>query len=544
MVWKIDDPQGGESQKCKYEIVPYTRGKGIDLGCGPVKTFPHFIGVDSCKDTELFGIAMQPDLVCEDATKLAIPDGDLDFVFSSHLLEHIDDTLAALTEWWRIIKVGGHLVLYLPHANLYPRVGTHGANPDHKHDFVPDDIIDRIIEVCRASDTGVDMLVDEVRNGGMEYSFLQVMRKTARTAGGVRSMNLTVPPKPAGRTACVVRYGGYGDMLQAANILPELRRQGYHVTVMTTPKGQDILREDPHVDAWYIQDNDQVPNQELNAFWAVVSPKFDRFVNLCESVEGTLLAMPGRTNHMWPDSLRRSLLNLNYLEFTARIAELPYKSEAAFYPSHAEETAAMAFVRGFRNSVARGNDLPAMAATPPIFTIMWALSGSSVHKAYPWTDDVVANVLAGMPGAVVVFTGDEACQMLEAGWTDNPRVRCTSGEMGIRSSLALAQRMDCVVGPETGILNAVAFEPMAKVIMLSHSSQENLTKHWRNTTAMVPPKRVACYPCHRLHYGREFCHIDEETHASKCQAAIDPKDVFEAIGRAYETWKEKQHATQ
>src|SRR5690606_18122632 len=123
-------------------------------------------------------------------------------------------------------------------------------------------------------------------------------------------------PRPI-KTACVVRYGGFGDQLQAANILPALNRQGYHVTFMTTPKGQDVIAHDPHVDAWIIQDNDQVPNAELWAYWRAWERRFTKFVNLSESVEGTLLAMPGRANHAWPDAVRRKQLGVNYLEFTA-----------------------------------------------------------------------------------------------------------------------------------------------------------------------------------------------------------------------------------
>jgi SAM-dependent methyltransferase len=142
MVWKIDDPQGSESMKMLWELVPYTRGRGLDLGCGPSKTFPHFIGVDNHKDTYLFGVQMKPDVVC-DITKLDVfGSASMDFVFSSHALEHIKDHAAALKEWWRVIKPGGHLCLYLPHKNFYPNIGQEGANPDHVHDFLPQDIVD------------------------------------------------------------------------------------------------------------------------------------------------------------------------------------------------------------------------------------------------------------------------------------------------------------------------------------------------------------------------------------------------------------------
>lgn len=521
MVWRLEDPQGGESLKCRWDVVPYIRGKGIDVGCGPHKILPHAIGIDSCKDVELFGVDMKPDLVCEDACKLAIPDADLDFVFSSHLLEHIEDTQAALTEWWRCLKVGGYLVLYLPHRDFYPNIGTPGANPDHAHDFWPRDVTKEMALVPGSW----DLVVEEERNEGTEYSFLQVYRKTD-SHGRVHTKS-AFEPKPPGKTVCVVRYaGGVGDIIQASGILPELKRQGYHVTMMTTPRGQDLLRHDPHIDDWVIQDNDEVPNYLLPDYWAAWEKKFDRFINLCESVEGTLLAIPGRSNHKWPDNLRRSMLNRNYGEFVASIADLQYRSEAKFHPARQEEVDADRYVHNLR----RGK---------PVFAIMWALAGSSLHKTYPHMDDVIANVLAAMPEAVVVFVGDELCQILEAGWEDNPRVIGRSGKTTIRQDLTLAQRVHCVVGPETGVLNSVAFEPVDKVVMLSHSSRENLTKHWVNTTALTA-QGAPCYPCHRLHYGWDHCHEDETTGTALCQVTISPRMAFDAIAQAYGRWKDMQ----
>lgn len=176
-MWRPEDPQGDEAGKVKYDVVQYTRGVVLDLGCGPKKAFPHFIGIDSGKDTELFGIAMKPDLVVADCADLSetIQDASVDAIFSAHLLEHIEDYRAALKDWWRCLKVGGHLVLYLPHKAFYPNIGQPGANPDHKHDFEPADIIDAMRDV----EAGWDLVERENRNEGMEYSFLLVFRKEA-----------------------------------------------------------------------------------------------------------------------------------------------------------------------------------------------------------------------------------------------------------------------------------------------------------------------------------------------------------------------------
>ena len=504
MTWRLEDPCGDEAGKVKYDIVEYTRGAVLDLGCGPSKAFPHFIGVDSCKDTELFGIKMRPDLVVKDCADLGeyVKDESCDAIFSSHLLEHIDDYRGALKDWWRCIKNDGHLVLYLPHKHFYPNIGQPGANPDHKHDFEPADIISAVQEIA----VGCDVLVREDRKDGMEYSFLLVFKKLAQSVW--RNSYITKEQKARHNSVCVVRYGGFGDMIQAANLLPALKRRGYRVTVMTTPKGQDILKEDPNIDDWFIQDDGQVPNHELNDFWRVVSTRYDKFINLCESVEGTLLAMPGRANHMWPHEMRHKYLDKNYLEFTSEIAGIPYKSEGKFYPTPGE----------IEEAKSRKGDG---------FNVMFALAGSAMHKFYPHQDAVIAKILLGHPNCRIFMVGDEACRLLEQGWEEEPRVVRLSGELNIRQTLALAQQMDIVIGCETGVLNAVAFEDNRKVVLLSHSSHENLTKHWKNTVPLAP-RGLKCYPCHRLHYGTAFCTEDQETGAAMCQKLINPDDVYAA----------------
>ena len=171
MVWDIKTSNGNEVAKVKWDIVEYTAGRGLDLGCGLFKTFPHFIGVDNGHHWGNQGVDVMVD-TCEDLSIFA--DNSMDFVFSSHLLEHITDYEAALKEWWRVIKTDGYLILYLPHKEYYPNIGEAGANPDHKHDFVPVDIINAMVKI-----SGWSMRVNENRNDGNEYSFFQVFQKTS-----------------------------------------------------------------------------------------------------------------------------------------------------------------------------------------------------------------------------------------------------------------------------------------------------------------------------------------------------------------------------
>ncbi len=128
MVWRKTDPCGNESGKVIWDTVEYTRGRGLDLGCGPNKIWPHAIGVDNYTETALFNIQMKPDVVC-DCTKLDVfGSASMDYVYSSHLLEHIayEQVPATLREWARVVKQGGYLILYLPDEAAYPLCGEEG----------------------------------------------------------------------------------------------------------------------------------------------------------------------------------------------------------------------------------------------------------------------------------------------------------------------------------------------------------------------------------------------------------------------------------
>lgn len=48
-----------------------------------------------------------------------IEDESLDFVHSSHCLEHLDDPTVALTNWLRVLKPGGHIVFTVPEEDLF-----------------------------------------------------------------------------------------------------------------------------------------------------------------------------------------------------------------------------------------------------------------------------------------------------------------------------------------------------------------------------------------------------------------------------------------
>lgn len=533
MTWNNKDPQGRESEKIKHVIVPYTRGHGLDLGAGPWKAWPHFVSVDN--HDEWSGLDWRPDIEsdCTDLSMFA--DGGLDFVFSSHLLEHLDNTAAALREWFRIIKTGGHLVLYLPHKEFYPNIGEDGANPDHKHDFLPGNIIEIMSMVG-----GWDLVEAQNRNERTEYSFLQVYRKMK----GTKHQRSHETRNPKNKPTClVIRYGAFGDLIQASSVLPGLKEQGYHITMSTTPKGHDVVAHDPHIDDFSIQDKDQVPNEQLGDYWSALGQEYDKVINLSESVEGTLLGIPGRRTHAMPYAARHVLMNVNYMDFVHSLAEVPPPHKPHFYATSIERKKAAEYRRKLG----------------PAPVIVWTLSGSSLHKSWPWAGEVAAWLLENTD-AKIIYEGNQQTQLMEIGivkmlldhflgigFDDASKMKfsemllllkehfggvnrllCMSGARTIRESMAFIEHANLLIGPETGMLNAASMLPMPKIVMLSHSSHENLTRDWVNTLA-IEPKGVDCYPCHRMHYDWELCSEEPLTGAAECAAAITPQEVYKAI---------------
>src|SRR5579859_6136076 len=86
-------------------IIPFAlevcKGKGYDIGYGKEEwKFPGAIGID-ISDNYIWNSNI-------------LPDEEVDYIFSSHCLEHITEWMMTLDFWISKIKSGGVLFLYLP----------------------------------------------------------------------------------------------------------------------------------------------------------------------------------------------------------------------------------------------------------------------------------------------------------------------------------------------------------------------------------------------------------------------------------------------
>jgi predicted SAM-dependent methyltransferase len=82
----------------------FCKGKGIDVGAGRFP-FPGAIPIENEENQNAYRL---------DNFK----DGSLDYVFSSHCLEHLEQWKYALKLWISKLKTGGILFLYIPHKSM------------------------------------------------------------------------------------------------------------------------------------------------------------------------------------------------------------------------------------------------------------------------------------------------------------------------------------------------------------------------------------------------------------------------------------------
>jgi SAM-dependent methyltransferase len=109
----------------------YLVGNGVDIGAGPDSIGNYASLFPLVKSVRAWDI---PD---GDAMLMAsLADQSMDFVHSSHCLEHLDDPYVALSHWIRICRPGGYLVVIVPDEDLYEQgVFPSTFNPTHRWTF-------------------------------------------------------------------------------------------------------------------------------------------------------------------------------------------------------------------------------------------------------------------------------------------------------------------------------------------------------------------------------------------------------------------------
>lgn len=119
-------PKFQEEGNASQFVIPFAKhvckGEGYDIGCMKKEwAFPGATPIDLSFDDEY------------DA--LNLPKQGVDYIFSSHCLEHIDNWVDTMDYWYDTLNEGGTLFLYLPdYSQKYWRPWN---NRKHRNMFSP-----------------------------------------------------------------------------------------------------------------------------------------------------------------------------------------------------------------------------------------------------------------------------------------------------------------------------------------------------------------------------------------------------------------------
>lgn len=318
---------------------------------------------------------------------------------------------------------------------------------------------------------------------------------------------------------CIVRYGAWGDAVILSPVFKKYNADGWHITLNCTEKCYNILRTNPYIDSFLYQESNEVPIEGLEEHWKKLEKQFDKVINFTGSIENKLLISPSQKEYTLDREELHKRCNKNYYDQTMEIAGYPdAKGERGeLHFTKREEKWGQLVKRKYAG-----------------FFIVWCLTGSSIHKIYPYAENVIQMLLEGIPECHIIIVGEPG---LKGILDPHPRIIDKCGQIDIRKSFILTKYADLVVSTETSVLAASGCFPTPKIALLSHGSEENLTKYYEN--CHVVRENVPCSPCHKLHYSRETCPLMKELNHPICMGLLSPKKLIPPLEEVYIKWKNK-----
>lgn len=115
--------EGFASEFCFPFAKKFCKGKGYDIGCNRLEwCFPGAIPIDPKIDDRYHA--------------LELPENEVDYIFSSHCLEHLHFWVDVLDYWHETLREGGILFLYLP--DFSQKYWRPWHNRKHLNAFTPE----------------------------------------------------------------------------------------------------------------------------------------------------------------------------------------------------------------------------------------------------------------------------------------------------------------------------------------------------------------------------------------------------------------------
>ncbi|CRF32903.1 type 11 methyltransferase [Brachyspira suanatina] len=92
---------------------------GIDVIHVNIEDENNLVYENAAEQIKYSGIIQKTDIIAS-GDDLPFKDNTVDFILSSHVLEHFFDPIKALKEWYRVTKKGGYILMLVPHKERTP----------------------------------------------------------------------------------------------------------------------------------------------------------------------------------------------------------------------------------------------------------------------------------------------------------------------------------------------------------------------------------------------------------------------------------------
>ena len=141
-------------------------GNIADIGCNNKKKLNYSVGID----LDRCG-GKVPELVLNVPEELPFKDDFLDGIVASHIIEHVNNPVKVIEGWLKKLKVGGILMLIVPHKQYIPNIGTPEGDPTHIADYLPINFKELVLDKL---ETKFELLsFDKINNNWSFDCFIQ-----------------------------------------------------------------------------------------------------------------------------------------------------------------------------------------------------------------------------------------------------------------------------------------------------------------------------------------------------------------------------------
>lgn len=124
-----------------------------------------------------------------DGVNLPFKDCSQDFVYSSHCLEHVLKPFEVIRDWYRVTKVGGFIVIVVPHQYLYEKKAVMPSRfaREHLRFFTPSKLLEYVetalipnsyrVKFLEDGDLDFDYTIPPTEHSVGQYEITLVLQK-------------------------------------------------------------------------------------------------------------------------------------------------------------------------------------------------------------------------------------------------------------------------------------------------------------------------------------------------------------------------------